>query len=325
MRPRLFDIPEEPAEIATWLDRGMVGVNLGEIIAELEAVHAGSNQVAPSGIDVVLGDQAAEVLERGLAVLPAPRVRALLRNPRLLLDLQERVLTEGSDYWAKLTREDAEVTKAAAQDWSAFETKAEVNTPAAPVAVPAERPATPASAPSPAPSTRPSYRFWLHAWARLATMAASLLALLYAVELFEREREKPKKPVPIVVNCGWNDDALLSDHVSTPEFLNHLADAAECVNLPKDSGEIFIKNLAEVRAGCTRLLFAIPRIRSLRTQADRDWLLENCRKWASDLDVAIRAIEEGVPLTNDQASAPEIVNQLIEALRSQAKSVGNEG
>ena len=35
MRPRLFDIPEEPAEIATWLDRGMVGVNLGEIIAEL--------------------------------------------------------------------------------------------------------------------------------------------------------------------------------------------------------------------------------------------------------------------------------------------------
>ena len=46
------------------------------------------------------------MLKEGLGVLPRTVLSALLRQPRLLLDLQARVLLEGGPYWEKLNRED---------------------------------------------------------------------------------------------------------------------------------------------------------------------------------------------------------------------------
>ncbi len=38
----MADIPDDPAALPAWLDERLVGLDLGALVAELEAVHAGS-------------------------------------------------------------------------------------------------------------------------------------------------------------------------------------------------------------------------------------------------------------------------------------------
>ncbi len=66
-------------------------------LAELEAVH--SEQPGDLSMADVLRDRRDAVLSRGLASLPAEGLKTLLRNPLLLLELQELILTEGGPPW----------------------------------------------------------------------------------------------------------------------------------------------------------------------------------------------------------------------------------
>lgn len=113
----LLDDDSQPAiELAAWLDRVLVSPDLLEVVAELAVVgnlapHA-SMAGPPEGGDPRetpadraadwLGDSADDVLERGLAALPAERLGELLRSPQRLIDLQDLVLAEGGDHWLGL-------------------------------------------------------------------------------------------------------------------------------------------------------------------------------------------------------------------------------
>ena len=101
MTLQVLDIPDDPQQLNGWLESCLIGLELGDVVAELAAVHEGDSALA---LDDVLGGQRGAVLEAGLSALDAGQARRLLRNPVLLLQLQELVFVEGGDYWTQLAR-----------------------------------------------------------------------------------------------------------------------------------------------------------------------------------------------------------------------------
>src|SRR5215213_8608898 len=112
MKLHVADIPENAADIPAWLEGQLLGPHLGELVAELAAVH---RPAAGATLDEALGDRRGDVLERGLGVLPPARVTRLLTNPWLLLALQELVLVEGGPYWSDVTPADGMLLEAQAE------------------------------------------------------------------------------------------------------------------------------------------------------------------------------------------------------------------
>lgn len=96
-----LEIPDDPADLPAWLDGHLVGPDLSALVAELEAIHGG-DAPADSTIRGALGPDLDAVLRRGLGAAPRLLLARLLRRPRLLLDLQELVLTEGGPHWDRL-------------------------------------------------------------------------------------------------------------------------------------------------------------------------------------------------------------------------------
>ena len=73
MKSIALEIPDEPAELADWLERHLVGPDLAALVAELEAVHGADAPGASARLDEVLGDRGDAVMAQGLSALPAKR------------------------------------------------------------------------------------------------------------------------------------------------------------------------------------------------------------------------------------------------------------
>jgi hypothetical protein len=124
-----FDIPEDDALLASWTEAKIAGVHLGELVAELEVLreadhtaavpkHDGRGLEPTVKLEEVLGNRLPDICARGLAAVPAQIIRRLFREPSLLIDLQERVLTEGGPYWDKKLRESDELKKRTEAGWA---------------------------------------------------------------------------------------------------------------------------------------------------------------------------------------------------------------
>jgi hypothetical protein len=97
--PVALSIPDDPAETPGWLERHLVGARLNRLIAELSAAHPETADRHVYLAPILHGPRRDAVLDRGLAELSRRRITALLMHPRLLLDLQELVLSAGRRYW----------------------------------------------------------------------------------------------------------------------------------------------------------------------------------------------------------------------------------
>jgi hypothetical protein len=113
------DIDEAVAR-AEWLERALVGLELATVISELNAIAgrpARSSGGPAESARSWLGSDATAVLRKGLGVLPTQKVDELFRNPELLADLQELLLTEGGAHWDALVRGNDRTDKLAARQW----------------------------------------------------------------------------------------------------------------------------------------------------------------------------------------------------------------
>lgn len=309
MNLHALDIPDHPAELAPWLERQLTGLHLAELVAELSAVHDPHVEKART-LDEVLGSDLPRVLSSGLASLSRSQLRELLREPRLLLDLQERVFIAGGDYWDRLSSASREVEHQLSRDWQAVSHGLETSH-AGPPTIPFPGAGADGSNRNVSPEIRRSrWRSWA------VTFTAAAAALFIGVFFGDRFRPQPPQ---VASGWGWQRPESMEPVGTQSEYLNRLADSAEqWFKKRPDTPAALARRIGEFREGCTALLLAEHRPLAPET---RDWLRERCRAWAGKLDGHRNDLEAGEDVQKVRAAADETVKKLIQAIRTRATEV----
>jgi hypothetical protein len=289
MIPISLDLPDTQRELAAWLESHLLGMQLGDLVAELRAVHG--DPADGSSLEQVCGEQLDDVLKFGLGRLELNQLRHFLQHPQHLLSLQDEIVQRGGDYWMRRPlRREEEV--ALASQWKLLES----------VMSPAVR--------TPAPTT--TRRSWLSQSVITALLSsAATLAVAFAL----RDRFVPAP----AAGWGWEKPGALAVNLPPREYLNHLADAAQdwFKQRPENAPNL-ARRISQFRQGCSTLILAE---HPILAPADRDWLRERCRAWATKLDGHLAAIEAGEDVTTVRAAADETVKKLIKAIHDRAQSI----
>jgi hypothetical protein len=286
-------IPDDPADLAPWLERRLVGLELDGLVAELAAIH-GPTPGRPTLRDV-LNDRLDQVRLSGLSCLTRDQLRQLLTRPTLLLELQEDVLCSGGSYWDQIAR-----------TLPVMHLKVEEGRKRLPSPV-TNAPTSPRTAPAPQKSVSPWYK---QAWfVSLATAAAVLVAV--GVWTWSRPG-----PVAKQTAWGWDRPGAIKEDATASEYLNGLAKAGdEWFNKRPDDAEGLARRIGEMRQGCSALIRAPHRPLA---EKDRQWLVERCKAWSKDFDVALAALDDGQDPAEVREKMDETVNKLSKALRGRA-------
>ncbi|MBV8129008.1 MAG: hypothetical protein JO114_15275 [Planctomycetaceae bacterium] len=290
-----LEIPDDPALLPGWLEGHLVNTDLAALVAELEAVH-GEHPDNLSLTDI-LRDRRDAVLSRGLDSLPAEGLKSLLRNPRLLLELQELILTEGGPCWLSGAAEAASKQDDLGRVWNRLSDPLQQ---------------TSRAAASPSRRVVPLAR-WIASFA-----AAAAIVLGVGVFLVERQRGGDQGATAVAASgWGWSRPGVLADDLPPGVYLDRLADAAgEWFKKRPDDPIALARRISEFRQGCSVLILSPHKPLSAQ---DRAWLVEKCRAWAAKLDAHLAALEAGASAAKVRDDADATVNKLIEALRDRAK------
>jgi hypothetical protein len=295
MRLVALEIPDDSAELPGWLEGQLLGLDLAALIAELEAVQGGrSAESVP--LDRLLGTDRGAVLERGLSALSPERLRAFLRHPRQLLDLQELLLVEGEAYWQRLAAVGSESAALGTLGWRRLDAFLRTGDAAAPSDV------------APRVAARRSVSRWV-------VILATAASLLVGVALYQRESE-PTSAVPPAGNWGWLRPGALTSELPRSEYLNRLAvEAGEWFARRPDQPAALARRIAELRQGCSAVILAAHRPLSPQ---DRQWLVRTCREWATKLDQHLADLESGTDLRELRVQVDETVRRIVQSLRNRA-------
>ncbi|MBX3421791.1 MAG: hypothetical protein KF752_09585 [Pirellulaceae bacterium] len=303
-------------QLPLWLEQQLLSEHLGQLIAELEVLHATdhplveqSSQPQPATtLQQICGDQMSDVLQRGLTVLSDSQVRALLSHPAVLLELQEQVMTQGGSYWMQLKR-DPQLLKDSRQSWSALANKISIAQPAS-IAIETASTTTAATDATLArsQSVPANRRAWM--WA-LAGLAA---AMLLAVSLWRGRTAGDA--------WGFQRSGLLAADLPAADYLESLADAAEdWFNKRPDDAVSLAQRIASFERGCDELLIAKhPQL----DDVTRAWLVERCQLWKSKLIAQRTELESGASdVEQTIQAADQTIRTLQTALRDQAKQLSS--
>jgi hypothetical protein len=283
-------IPDDPAELAGWLERRLAGLDLAQLVAELSTVHNSSGGPQPA-VRELLGAHFEGVVRTGLSSLPPALIKHLLRRPALLLELQEIVLAAGSPHWDRLAA--GETAELVDRGWNRLQQT-----------LPIEEPVI----------LRPRPRRWQRLVVGLVAAAAIVMIAILSYPVIAPLFHKPEQPPAIA--WGWARPGALPTGLPPGEYLRKLADEGdEWFKKRPDDSAALAKRLDQMRQGCRTLLEA--EHPSLSPE-DREWLHERCRAWLKKFDEAAAALEAG----NDQVAVRDevdaVVNRLVHALRERA-------
>lgn len=282
-------IPEDGAQLAGWLERQLIGLDLARLVAELSAVHR-ARPTASKRVTDVLAGHLDQIYESGLSKVPRPLLRQLLVNPTLLLELQELVMLHGGPFWDSRPGADAKMEAHVAQGRQRLNLTVR---------------------PAPPPLTVPHQPWYRQTWfVSLATAAAVLLLVSGWNQL------RTPRVVPAVATWGWDRPGALPAEGNASAYLGKLADAADewFKKRPETAPEL-ARRLNQMRQGCSTLLLAKHEPLS---EEDRKWLKDRCRKWATRFDQQLADLEAGKEVTEVRDATDATVRQLIKALREKA-------
>lgn len=288
MRLLSLDVPDEHDALARWLEDRLTGLELRDLIVELESIREDTGRQL--SLAEVCGEDLPKALQSGLACLSEATLRSLLRYPETILKLQERILVDGGEYWSTGTVPSSR-RRTIDAGWIVLER-----------AIAAE----PAQPTSDSAIDRPNRRRLISLAG--AAIAATLLAGIVWINLPETDDD----------DWGWSRPGALTADLSGPRYLNHLADAAgEWFTRPRDSRQALEQRLLEFRSGCVALLASVhPQLNA----TDREWLLERCRSWVGQIDSRLAEIKTEAALEEVTASADATVGVLVDALRRRASA-----
>jgi hypothetical protein len=292
MNDDVFNIPDTTPELATWLERQIVGLDLLMLTAYLmEAGEVAENTSTSKTLEGELGNQLPIVLSDGLRGLEPDSLHRLLQSPKLLLDLQQRIFVDGGRYWDSVPRtsehrEAADrLSKVIA---SRFGGTDEIGT---------------RTAQQRHEAIRPSYRSHRILGAAFAVAAA----LMIAIGIWRMQPSSTNR-------WGFDRPGVLTQALTADAYLDMLASAAdEWFNRQPSTEEDLRVRLTDFRNGCTTLLNA--QHTQLAIQ-DKAWLLEQCRRWRKEIDSLLLALDGGASVDDTRREADALAKRISGALRS---------
>lgn len=283
-----LDIPNDPADWPDWLERQLVGLELGELVLQLQ-VFAGSSDESKPTLDEVCGSNIETVLQGGLAPLSQQQLGSLLKHPHLLLELQQRVLFEGGEYWSNVP---------ISQEHQQRVADAQPRILSQIAAGDAEIPSWQKDDVDRSASRRGG------SWLPLIAVAATVLISI----AFWLSR-------PPVTGWGFNRSGVLTADLPPDQYLDQLAVAADdWFNQRPDTREALAQRLQQFSEGCQTLIEAPhPQL----SPEDRAWLIERCQVWKGKIDNQLADLNAGAKSIEEvRAAADQTINTLIKALRS---------
>ena len=297
MNLKALSIPESFPEIGAWLDDLLVSPDLIDTIVQLE-VLAGDRLSTVQSLDGVLATDRNIVLESGLAGGSETTIRALLRQPSLLLELQEQVMMLGGDYWQRKTNatfSSPDVREVVArppagrrQSISAGGTSANANRDTAPV--------------TEATDTGWSRKKIVGA---IAALAAGVLIMVFIAQ----------GTGPTVAKSGWgfSESGLLKSKVSEPEMLGLLAKASEAWHKkPLHTNQELANRLRDFDQGCQALLASpLPQL----SVSNRNAVHAACEDCRAAIATQLAAIDRGVDFKVVRSEADEAISKLTRAIQ----------
>ena len=286
-------IPDSLPEIGNWLDDQLVSPNLIETIFELE-ILAGDRLTTAQSLDAVLAGGRQTILTAGLGKADEKTIQGLLRQPALLLELQEQVMMHGEEFWQKKTDDSfGKANKRSISD--------PINS-----AVPIPEHSPTVSSNKPSVTTRTS-------WTRkkmigtIAALAAALLILVSLSQLWNGAAVAQG-------DWGFAKSGLLESNVSELEMLNRLANASSAWHnkTPANSTELS-KRLQEFDEGCRSLISSnLPQL----SPANRAIVHAACKECRSGISQQLAALNRGVDFNEVQRSSNELIDRLTLAIKS---------
>lgn len=310
-------LPDERVKWGAWLEQQLIGTELKKTIEQL--IVLGGNNPAAISLEDWLGNDRSLVLQSGIQKnFSQARIESLVRNPTLLLDLQELVLLDGGEYWLRVSMSRPQ------QDNADFIIKNMVSQLAQrhpPTSVQAnilsdqdlvnkqastsDKQIVRANATA-VNKNRASW--WI--WAGIAATAAAIMLIVF-------------NPLTLSQESKFFAAAELQSSVATPQLaLQRMAqrvqtDWANGLQDPK----ALKQQLVSFRNSCDYLIDG-PLVKSLdglpaETISD---VRQRCSNWKKKSSELIAAIDSGKPVVDIQRDADKMIETLTNKLREIAQS-----
>lgn len=281
-----FNIPDDSTKIAAWLEDVLATGDLRSLVAQLSSLE----NCKSNGIRELLGNKLGVVLQHGLSALDESELRLLLASPVSLLELQESVMVDGGEYWkakfagststVERTRQHIESLARTVSSAKNSKTAQRKSTFAVPVSV--------------------------------LALAATILLVVIGLRWWGGDDGGPE----LAKGWGWMNAKELPSDLSASKYLEALSEGAAAWSKKRpQNAEELAQRLSEFKAGCEILIAADHKPLS---EADRSWLLYECRGWRTKLVSLLAASREdkfAETLEKSDALAGEIAGEL--AKRSQ--------
>jgi hypothetical protein len=279
----IITIPDDPNEWAGWLEQHLVGLRLRDVVDELRLLP----DSAATPLKSLLNEQhLSEVRKRGLAALTVNQIRAMFGSPEALLELQEDVLINGSDYWTSLPTADGAMP-------SIERVQRQFKQSGSPDEQLVRR--------KESSTSRSRSQFFVGLMSAAAVLLIGIVAWRYQTAGSGSILGRPE---------------ILANNVSSSsEYLNRIADAgSEWLNQrPTDAAQLIV-SLEQVSNDCQVLIGAehLP-----LTPAERDWFVAKCQNWKNEFDATLASLQSGdLPVEAAQSAADQTMLKLVKALRA---------
>jgi hypothetical protein len=302
MNPLALELPEDQSLWATWLDHQVVGPDLRLLVRQWELLAGVSSELSSERsseesweqrLVSQFTDQLPKILANGLGALSNDELQRFLRQPRLLLALQEQVFMSGGPYWERLSRSEMHLDETTRSSSKLRTTVRELAQSDGTKEIQAE-----VSSSFEKTSTQQSNRILLRTVLMLATLAASALIAVFLMQ-------------PRNKGSFFDRTGLVVSSLEGREFTKSLAVAIR-EDWDADSPDAEFRNqLRSLRDSCERLLVADLHQLSPAVALD---LKTRCRKWQNSFSEMLDVLETGRPVSEVRQEANQVVDRLVRVL-----------
>ena len=310
---RITDLPDDTGELANWLERQLVELDVQDLVGELQALSPRDPDWSVT-MESVLGEFATQVAHQGFRVLDLAHLQSFIRHPHVLLEIRDWLFDEGGEYWIELSENAAHHKKASAALARAkqqVEDQNQLN-----LEVVSDQDSQPVSATK--PDVRPESNGRPIRQSSLFGVLAVAATILIAVGIWHFGATTDQ----VAKGGGWGFDSadLMTQEATAAEYLLALSKAAEqwSNKTPTDSSAL-ANRLAQFSAGCQKLIEAPHRQLS---NEDADWLRTKCTDWQQKLDdIRVRLIAGDLTFENATTESNQAIDKLIDALSQRSQTV----